>query len=145
MKEHGTAAPPSPGWGGHAPGTGGGSGDAAGDVPGHGTPGGPGDPADAHPAGALEIFEAVVHSGGVATPYLRCGRGHPLLFLMDPRAGDVRDDPVLRILALGFLVIVPLPPGGLSDDPSADLTWIPPFLEGLGLESPAIVIRRHLD
>lgn len=85
--------------------------------------------------------EGVVHFAGVATPYLRCGEGPALIVLMDPAEGFPGDDPLLRRLARGFLVIAPIFPAGPSNSFPPAPAWIAGLAEGLGLEAPAVLYR----
>lgn len=88
------------------------------------------------PSAPGPLTQAVIHAGGVETPYLRGGRGPTLLFL-GPDRPCREADADLQALAESFRVIAPLrpPPAGPRDG----ARWIRDIIDGLGLERPVVV------
>lgn len=77
------------------------------------------------------VIEAVVQVGEQETPYLRCGRGAPVVVLATSTAERER---LVRLVGTRFRVVAPQPPG--TTDLSA---WLREVIEGLGLEDPILV------
>lgn len=75
---------------------------------------------------------AIVCAGGVDTPYLRAGRGEPIVLIAaDVEAADVRS--MIADLAQRFLVIAASPPVANV------ATWLTLFMEGLGLSDAHVL------
>lgn len=113
---------------------------------------------------SIPITRAVVHAGGLETPYLRLGRGPSVLVLgmppETPREGleppvdassaqtgvapaTTRVSPAdLSSLAESFRVIIPLvpPPSGRR---SAE-RWLEDLIDGLGLDRPVLLASAEL-
>ncbi|HEX2165182.1 MAG TPA: hypothetical protein VHM02_14655 [Thermoanaerobaculia bacterium] len=87
-----------------------------------------------------DSIRAVVHAAGVATPYLRTGRGAPVVLV----AGQEWTRLLLPLLAGGRSVLAPEVPAlpTSATDPSGRVAfcrWLRAVFEGLGLERPALV------
>lgn len=80
----------------------------------------------------VEVIEAVVQVGAQVTPYLRCGRGTPVVILAEDAHERSR---LVRLLGEQFCAVAPAPPGrrrlGL---------WLREVIDGLGLAEPALVV-----
>ena len=80
---------------------------------------------------------AVVHAGGVETPYLRAGRGDAIVVVTT----DLENADVLRTLAVlsrEFLVFVAAP---TLPERASIARWLPGFLECLGVASAHLLLH----
>lgn len=81
---------------------------------------------------------AAVFAGGVDTPYVRAGRGDPIVLL----ASDMESIEVqhaVDVLARNFLVIAASPANATEPD-----AWLRDFLEGLGVAGASILVHASL-
>jgi hypothetical protein len=98
----------------------------------------------------ITIVEALLQTGPVVTAYLRAGRGPALMLLRDPSRHGA-SDPLLRLLAGTFKVTAPdlgfrARSAGKPEGPFlSSRSWLQAFMEGVGLERPAVVADAHLE
>jgi hypothetical protein len=83
----------------------------------------------------VELIEAVVHAGEMVTPYLRAGRGAPLVLITQRDRAALESDALVNALAAKFCVIVPQRPA------TAGESWLQHMIEGLGLEQPRVLVE----
>ena len=83
----------------------------------------------------MELIEAVVHAGEVVTPYLRAGRGAPLVLITQRDRAALESDALVNALAARFCVIVPMMHVTMGDG------WLRHVIEGLGLEHPRVLVE----
>jgi hypothetical protein len=89
--------------------------------------------------GSTSIVEAVVQVGEVATSYLRCGRGAPIVLVALDAALRLR---LMAGLSREHCVIAPLLPPQATSPPDATslADWLRGVIDGLGLEQAEIVL-----
>ena len=84
---------------------------------------------------AVEMIAAMAHAGAAETPYLRAGRGEPLVLLTARNADDLANDALMAALVEQFRVIVPALPAGPIDD-----AWLWDVLDCLGVHQARILV-----
>jgi hypothetical protein len=89
------------------------------------------------------VVEAVVQAGAFETRYVRAGQGPPVVLIVDPPVGA--HEWVFRRLAERFRVIAPSVPDGVLAGASAAEGWLEGVMEGLGVESAALVVAEPVD
>jgi len=83
------------------------------------------------------LTHGVVHAGGVATQYLRAGRGEVVVFLaQELDRDDVRK--TVQTLARDFLVLATAPTSG---DAASVSRWLRMFLECLGVRQAHVFVQ----
>lgn len=88
---------------------------------------------------AVEMIAATVQAGAVETPYLRAGRGTPVILLTNQSAAALVNDPVLEVLVSNFRVIVPT----LPDAGNRTEAWLQGLIDGLGCSEVRVIIDAH--
>jgi hypothetical protein len=84
---------------------------------------------------AVDMIAATVHAGAAETPYLRAGRGEPLVLLTARTAADLANDALMEALVEQFRVIVPALPAAPIDD-----AWLWGVLDCLGVQQARILV-----
>ena len=88
------------------------------------------------------MLAAMVQVGVRETPYLRCGRGAPVIVLATAESDRVR---LLRLLGRRFGVVAPVIPLVLAVPPDPSLgDWLRGVIDGLGLQCPTVVLTAAL-
>ena len=84
---------------------------------------------------AVDMIAAMAHAGAVETPYLRAGRGAPLVLLTARNAAELANDALMQVLVEQFRVIVPTLPAAPIDD-----AWLWGVLDCLGVPEARILV-----
>jgi hypothetical protein len=85
---------------------------------------------------AVEMIEAYVQAGSVATSYLRTGNGAPVILLTQRKAAELIEDPLVHALAAQFRLIVPCIPAGGFDAPG----WLRNVMACLGMDEARVLV-----